>query len=131
MSKQIFITIGFILIISGCSKQSFIRPSDVLVDKAALIGTSGNVGGYAACSDDYCNVYENKNGLGIIDGSSVTFTIDKLPREDKKFLLTTCKVGNPCHLVVSGKYIKNSIRSIVIEATAIEKIGMTKILHSI
>lgn len=133
--KKTFLGLAASIFLSGCFPQKdFIRPSDAIVDKVSLAGSGsiGNIGGYLSCQDDFCTIHETiiRFGVtkGVPDGSSIVVNIDVLSREDKKFLVTKCVMGRVCEIVVTGKYsfLGNSL---IVEATEIEKVGLTKLIH--
>jgi hypothetical protein len=133
MSK-IQATIVFLIItlffVVGCnSNQNFIRPSDVLIDKTSLIGTTGNVGGHLACSNDLCTINESTRGM-VINGSRVFVKINTLSREDRRFVIQHCAIDDPCQLVVTGEFIQHGIE-VGIQAKKIEKLGITKLVSDI
>lgn len=124
--KKVLILLVVSIGLSACiAKGEYIRPSDALIDKETLIGTTGRVSGFLTCHSDYCTIYEKKSGLGMAEGSQIVVKTDSLSREDKKFVFTKCPIGEPCAVMVSGKFIKGALNNIALNATTIEKLGMT------
>ena len=111
------------LLLAGCANMKpidFVLPSDVLVEKSNLIGKQGTVAGYLQCSNDFCQIYDDKSRLKLGAGSSVVVDISNLSREWRGAIIKKCQIGQGlCRLVISGVYEdKNAIHGVKIVATS-------------
>jgi hypothetical protein len=90
--KKLLTIVALSIFLTACMhmpQEDYIRPSDVLLDKATLIGNTGNVVGALSCTGgNYCQLYEKGGKLGLESGSYVAVVTDNLSREDRKFILT-------------------------------------------